>query len=83
VQELAQHNIKEYFIYHDAGFFSEDNIKEYYTNNINFLTRLPATRTLYKELINQEAKLLESIANGTKYGKRGLFVKERTGTVLI
>lgn len=78
VQELAQHNIKECFIYHDAGFFSEDNIKEYYTNNINFLTRLPATRTLYKDLINQEAKLLESIANGTKYGKRGLFVKERT-----
>ncbi len=77
VQELAQHNIKEYFIYHDAGFFSEDNIKEYYTNNIHFLTRLPATRTLYKELINQEAKLLESITNGTKYGKRGLFVKER------
>ena len=78
IQELAQHNIKECFIYHDAGFFSEDNIKEYYINNINFLTRLPATRTLYKELINQEAKLLESIANGTKYGKRGLFVKERT-----
>lgn len=78
VQELAQHNIKECFIYHDAGFFSEDNIKEYYTNNINFLTRLPASRTLYKELINEEAKLLESISNGTKYGKRGLFVKEKT-----
>lgn len=78
IQELAQHNIKECFIYHDAGFFSEDNIKEYYINNINFLTRLPGTRTLYKELINQEAKLLESIANGTKYGKRGLFVKEKT-----
>lgn len=78
LQELAQHNIKECFIYHDAGFFSEDNIKEYYTNNINFLTRLPATRTLYKGLIRQEAKLLESIANGTKYGRRGLFVKEKT-----
>lgn len=77
VQELIQHNIKECFIYHDAGFFSEDNIKEYYTNNINFLTRLPGTRTLYKELIQQEAKLLESIANGTKYGRRGLFVKEK------
>src|SRR3989338_25747 len=77
MQELAQYNIKECFIYHDAGFFSEDNIKEYYTNNINFLTRLPGTRTLYKELIKQEAKLLESIANGTKYGRRGLFVKEK------
>lgn len=77
VQELAQHNIKECFIYHDAGFFSEENIKEYYDHNINFLTRLPATRTIYKDLIQQEARLLENIANGTKYGKRGLFVKER------
>ncbi len=77
VQELAQHNIKDCFIYHDAGFFSEENIKEYYINNINFLTRLPATRTLYKELIKNEAKLLENIANGIKYGKRGLFVKEK------
>ncbi len=77
VQELAQHNIKECFIYHDAGFFSEENIKEYYANNINFLTRLPATRTLYKYLIQQEAKLLENIANGTRYGRRGLFVKEK------
>ena len=77
VQELTQYNIKDCFIYHDAGFFSEDNIKEYYDNNINFLTRLPAGRTLYKELINEEAKLLENMTNGTKYGKRGLFVKEK------
>lgn len=78
VQELMQHNIKECFIYHDAGFFSEENIKEYYMNGINFLTRLPATRTIYKDLIKKEAKLLENIANGTKYGRRGLFVKEKT-----
>ena len=77
IQELEQHHIKECFIYHDAGFFSEENIKEYYEHNINFLTRLPGTRTLYKELIQQEAKLLENIANGTKYGRRGLFVKEK------
>ncbi len=77
IQELAQHNIKECFIYHDAGFFSEENIKEYYQNNIQFLTRLPATRTLYKDLIKEEAKNLENIPNGVRYGKRGLFVKQK------
>lgn len=78
IQELAQYGIKDCFIYHDAGFFSEDNITEYYANNINFLTRLPGTRTLYKDLIREEAKLLEDISHGTRYGKRGLFVKEKT-----
>lgn len=77
IKELAQYGLKDYFIYHDAGFFSEENIKEYYSNNINFLTRLPGTRTLYKELIKEEAPQLEKFQNGTRYGKRGLFVKER------
>lgn len=78
IQELAQYRVKDCFIYHDAGFFSEENIKEYYANNINFLTRLPGTRTLYKDLIQEEAKNLENIPNGTKYGRRGLFVKEKS-----
>lgn len=77
IQELAQYGIKECFIYHDAGFFSEENITEYYTNNINFLTRLPATRTLYKNMIREEANTLEKISHGTKYGRRGIFVKEK------
>lgn len=77
IKEIAKYGIKDYFIYHDAGFFSEENIKEYYVNNINFLTRLPGTRTLYKELIKEEAPHLEKFQNGTRYGKRGLFVKEK------
>jgi len=77
IKELAQYGIKDYFIYHDAGFFSEENINEYYINNIHFLTRLPATRILYKQLIKEEAPYLEKFQNGTRYGKRGLFVKER------
>lgn len=77
IKELAAYGITECFIYSDAGFFSEENIKEYYSANINFLTRLPATRTLYKQLIKEEAPALEKFHNGVRYGKRALFVKEK------
>lgn len=77
LKELAQFGIKDCFIYSDAGFFSEDNIKEMYDNEIQFLTRLPATRILYKELIRQEAPKIEQIQNGVRYGKRGLFIKQK------
>jgi hypothetical protein len=77
VDELKRYGVKETSIYFDAGFFSEDNIKELYKNKLQFLTRLPAGRTLYKELINTEIKDLESIPNFVKYGKRGLCIKQK------
>jgi len=61
----------------NAGFFSEDNIKIFFEKKIQFLTRLPAGRTVYKDLINTEANNLESIKNIVKYGERGLFVKHK------
>lgn len=75
--ELKQYGIKESFIYLDAGFFSEDNINELYSAEINFLTRLPSKRTLYRDLIQTEAKDLESRPNIVGYGKRGLFIKQK------
>ena len=77
VDELLRYGIKETFLYLDAGFFSEDNIKELYEKNLPFLTRLPAGRTLYKELITSYVKDLESRANMVLYGERGLFVKQK------
>ncbi len=77
--ELKQYGVKNSFVFVDAGFFSEDNINELYAQNINFLTRLPSGRTLYKELIANEAKDLESPHNIVRYGKkRGLFIKQVT-----
>lgn len=75
--ELKQYGVKNSFVFVDAGFFSEDNINDLYAENINFLTRLPSGRTLYKDLIAKEAKDLESPRNIVKYGKkRGLFIKQ-------
>ncbi|MGC8730025.1 MAG: IS1634 family transposase [Candidatus Micrarchaeia archaeon] len=76
-EELKQYGVKNTFVCTDAGFFSEDNIKDLYANNIDFLMRLPAVRTLYKELIHTEVVGIESLHNGVKYGKRGLFIKQK------
>lgn len=75
LSQLKRLGVSDNFVCLDAGFFSEDNIVELYAFGINFLTRLPAGRTLYKQLIETQANDLESRRNMVGYGKRGLFVK--------
>mgnify|MGYP001578098799 FL=1 len=77
IKELRKYDVKNNFVYVDAGFFSEDNIKEMYSSEIDFLTRLPAERIIYKQLINDEARNLESIKNLIRYGRRALFIKQK------
>lgn len=77
LEELKKYDVKENFVCLDAGFFSEDNILDFYSKNINFLTRLPSSRIIYKQLIQEEIPQLESIKNIVRYGKRGLFIKQR------
>jgi transposase len=77
LMELKKFGISETYVYVDAGYFSEDNIKEMYSQKMNFLTRLPSIRTLYKELIESETLTLETFENRVKYGKRVLFIKQK------
>ena len=77
IKELQKFGIKENYVYMDAGFFSEDNILELYEQEINFLTRLPSLRTIYKELILSEVKNIERYENALQYGKRALFIKQK------
>jgi len=72
--ELKQLGVKTSFALIDAGYFSENNIKNLYENGISFLTRLPSGRVLYKSLIEQH-KDVESASNVVIYGKRVLYVK--------
>ena len=77
IAELEKYGLKELYTCLDAGFFSEDNIKEMYEKKIDFLTRLPSSRCLYKELIKEECGNIEAYANAVRYGERGLFVKQK------
>lgn len=76
ITELSNLGITNTFTLIDAGYFSQSNVAFLYENKINFLTRLPASRKLYKELINNFSKNLENLNNAVSYGKRGLFIKE-------
>jgi len=77
VEELKKFGVKSSFVLVDAGFFSEINIKGLYTENIEFLTRLPSKIKLYKDLVKQEVQDIETFKNAVKYGKRALFVKQK------
>ena len=77
VEELKKYGVSRYFVILDAGFFSEENIKELYNEEIQFLIRLPSLRKLYKRLIVEESRELESYRNAVRYGRRVLFVKQR------
>jgi len=77
ISELNSLGIKNTFAYFDAGYFSEDNVRSLQKEEINFLTRLPSIRCLYKELIETEARQLEKYENIVGYGERGLFIKQK------
>lgn len=73
--ELSQMGIRSSFALIDAGYFSEENVLNLYEEKISFLSRLPSSRTLYKELLATETRDMESKTYATKCGNRGLFVK--------
>lgn len=77
LEELKKYDVKENFVCLDAGFFSEENILDFYERHINFLTRLPSSRIIYKQLIEEEIPKIESAKNIVRYGKRGLFIKQK------
>jgi transposase len=75
IEELSKLGVKNSYILIDSGYFSENNIRNLYKQNIDFLSRLPASRREYKRLIRHKTTDLESIKYATKFGNRGLFIK--------
>lgn len=75
VAELGKMGVKSTFALLDAGYYSEGNIKNLYADNIDFLTRMPAGRKLFKQLVVDTAQTLEKSENLVVYNGRSLFVK--------
>lgn len=71
--ELIKMGVESSFVLLDAGYFSESNIHQLYEEKIDFMSRLPASRKIYKELINDHH--VEQVENAIKYGTRGLFAQ--------
>jgi transposase len=60
----------------DAGYCSEDNLTLLYEENISFLTRLPAGRKLFSELVNKTVLTLQLPANVVFFGDRVLYIEK-------
>jgi transposase len=76
VVELSKMGVKSTFALLDAGYFSENNIKDLYADKIDFLTRLPAGRKLFKQLVIDTAETIEKSENLVVYNGRSLFIKQ-------
>ena len=77
ILELSKMGVESSFELLDAGYFSESNIVSLYEQEIDFMTRLPASRRIYKDLIGKKNFNLEKTANVVKCGARGLFIKRK------
>ena len=74
--ELRQYGIAIEYAIVDAGYCSEDNIRELYENHVRFLTRLAPNRTLFKGVAKEQLPGLISSANVQRYGNRLLYMKK-------
>jgi transposase len=77
LQELKFFGVKSSFALLDAGFYSSENITKLNEANLAFLTRLPSSRKIFKQLITEVAPTIEKAQNATKYNNRILFVKHQ------
>jgi transposase len=75
VAELGKMGVKSTFALLDAGYYSEGNIKSLYADKIDFLTRMPAGRKQFKQLVTDTADSLEKSENLVIYNGRSLFIK--------
>ena len=77
LQELKFFGVKSSFALLDAGFYSSENITKLNEADLAFLTRLPSSRKIFKQLITEVAPTIEKAQNATKYNNRILFVKHQ------
>jgi hypothetical protein len=73
--ELKEYGINTKFAILDAGYYTEENIHEFYASKISFITRLKENLTLYKELVAGHIATLESRENLVEYNGRYVYLK--------
>ena len=72
--ELKESGINTKFAILDAGYYTDDNIRELYKSQVSFITRLRENRTLYKELVAQHLPGIEDPKNFVSYNGRYVYV---------
>jgi transposase len=77
IDKLNSYNISVKYSILDAGYYSENNIKYLYENNISFITRLIPNYVIYKYLINDELNSIMSPENAMAYNNRLIFITRK------
>ncbi len=73
--ELKESGINTKFAILDAGYYSDDNIRNLYENNVSFVTRLKVNRVLYKDLLSKHLSDIQDKKNLVDYNGRYIYVK--------
>jgi len=78
IEELRRTGLRSSFVLLDAGFFSETNLRQLNSEEIEYLIRIPSGRRVYKELISQYSTQtqIEKASNAVRYGQRVLFIQQ-------
>jgi transposase len=75
IEELKAQGINVKFAILDAGYYTDENIRELFDNNISFITRLKGNLTVYKNLVKEHLSSLESKENLVEYNGRYVYLK--------
>jgi len=75
LEELKAQGINVKFAILDAGYYTEDNIRDFYDNKVSFITRLKGNLTIYKDLVKEHLGSLESKENLIEYNGRYVYLK--------
>ena len=60
IRELKANGVKIKLAILDAGYYSDENIRELYAGKISFVTRMKENRKLYKSLVAKHVPGIES-----------------------
>jgi transposase len=72
--DLKNYKIEVDFAILDAGYYSEENVKQLFANKINFITRLIGNRLIYKELVASNYDKIIHMKNKVIYANRLIYV---------
>ena len=75
LEELKAQGINVKFAILDAGYYTDDNIRELLDNKISFVTRLKGNLVVYKDLVKEHLNSLESKENLVEYNGRYVYLK--------
>jgi hypothetical protein len=75
IAELKASGVNTKFAIMDAGYYSEDNARELFSNKVSFISRLRENLKIYKNLIGTHLETIQSEKNLVEYNGRYVFVK--------